>query len=265
MQQRLPMNLIKKILVLVFLLTGLTVVAQQIPDPPQPPKLVNDFTNTLTPDQEQALERKLVAFDDSTSTQIAVVIVATTGGKEVDEYNLELFRKWGVGGKAHNNGVVLLIAKDDHKLNITTGYGAEGALPDITCRHIIDQEIVPRFRGGDFYHGIDAGTDAIIQALKGEYKAPEGYNQRNAAKSGWKILFVIFIIILLLIISGRKGGGGSFMSRRGFTAWTIANLLNNSGGGWSGGGGGGGWSGGGGGFGGFGGGSSGGGGASGSW
>jgi uncharacterized protein len=221
--------------------------------------LVHDFTGTLTPDQKEALESKLVAFDESTSTQIAVVIIPSLNGNEVADFNVKLFRAWGVGNKKTNNGVVLLIAKDDHKLNITTGYGVEGPLPDITCKEIIDEIIVPQFKGGDYYQGINSGTDAIMQAVKGEYTAPPGYHSKQAP-SGKFIFIIIFIVILLIISSGGGRGGGSFMSRRGFAAWTIGNMLGGggSGGGWSGGGGGGG-------FGGFGGGSSGGGGASGSW
>lgn len=228
--------------------------------PPEPQKLVNDFTNTLTHDQVEALERKLVAFDDSTSTQIAVIIIPTINGNDIADYNVKLFREWGVGGKERNNGVLLLVAKDDRKLNITTGYGVEGALPDITSKHIIDEEIVPIFKRGNYYGGIDQGTDAIMQAVKGEYTAPENY--RSKGKNGVSIGRIIFIILIIIFILARGGGkgGGSFMSRRGFTAWTIGNLLSNTGGGSS-------WGGGGssGGFGGFGGGSSGGGGASGSW
>lgn len=253
------MNFFRKIICFLLLLTGISAVAQKIPPRPDPPKLVNDFTNTLTSDQKEALERKLYTFDDSTSSQIAVVIIQTLDGSDIADYNVELLRSWGVGNKEHNNGVVLLIAKDDHKLNITTGYGLEGALPDLTCKQIIDDIIVPRFKGNDFYGGIDEGTDAIMQAVKGEYKAPANYRSKVKGVSIGRIIFIIFLIILFLSVGG-KGGGGSFMSRRGFTAWTIGNILSNSGGGS-------GWGGGGssGGFGGFGGGSSGGGGASGSW
>lgn len=228
----------------------------------KPTQLVNDFTGTLTDDQRQALENKLVAFDDSTSTQIAVVIIPTLNGRDVADYNIELGRAWGVGGKANNNGVVLLIAKGDRKLNIATGYGVEGALPDITAKQIIDDIIVPNFKGDDYYRGIEEGTDAIIQAVKGEYKAPENYGKKIGGRIGGIIFMIIMIIVIIAISSGR-GGGGSFMSRRGFAAWTLANMLGGGGrgGGWSGGGGGSS----GGGFGGFGGGSFGGGGASGSW
>ncbi len=231
----------------------------------KPTRLVNDYTNTLTADQQQVLENKLVAFDDSTTTQITVVIIPSLNGNDISDYNVKLGRAWGVGGKEFSNGVVLLIAKDDHKLNIATGYGVEGALPDIIAKHIIDDQIVPNFKGDDYYRGIEEGTDAIMQAVKGEYTAPEGYNSNKSGGGGvGRIIFIIIIIVIFLAISGGKGGGGSFMSRRGFAAWTIANMLSGGGGrggGWSGGGGGSS----GGGFGGFGGGSFGGGGASGSW
>jgi uncharacterized protein len=228
----------------------------------KPTRLVNDYTATLTSDQQQALENKLVAFDDSTSTQIAVVIVPTLNGDDISDYNVKLGRAWGVGGKEFSNGIVLLIAKGDRKLNIATGYGVEGALPDITTKHIIDDVIVPNFKGNDYYRGIEEGTDAIIQAVKGEYKAPEGYNSRKGKSGIGRTIFIIIMIIIFLAISSGKGGGGSFMSRRGFAAWTIGNMLGGGGrgGGWSGGGGSSG-----GGFGGVGGGSFGGGGASGSW
>ena len=134
-------------------------------------------------------------------------------------------------------------------------------MPDVTAKQIIDQIIVPNFKGDDYYRGIEEGTDAIMQAVKGEYTAPENYGKRSGGAGN--IIFIIILIIIILLISSGKGGGGSFMSRRGFAAWTLANMLGGGGrgGGWSGGGG----SSGGGGFGGFGGGSFGGGGASGSW
>ena len=129
----------------ILLLLG-TVSPAHIPKAPNPPRLVNDYTRTLTPDQQQALENKLVAFDDSTTTQIAVVIISDLGGYDVSDYALKLGREWGVGVRNSSNGVVLLISTGDRKVNISTGYGAEGALPDITCKHIIDDVIRPNFR-----------------------------------------------------------------------------------------------------------------------
>ncbi len=229
--------------------------------------LVNDFANILTPDQKQALENKLVALDDSTSTQISVVIVPTIGSYNISDYNVELGRAWGVGGKQNNNGVVLLIAKEDRKLDITVGYGLEGALPDVTSKSIIDDIIVPNFKGNDYYRGIDEGTDAIIAAVKGEYNTPRAKSGNGGIPIG-KIIFIIIIILFLLLSSGGGNNkGGSFMSRRGAMPFILGNLLGSGGrgGGGFGGGGGGFGGGGGGGFGGFGGGSFGGGGSSGSW
>ena len=233
--------------------------AQEIPQKPNPSRLVNDFTNTLTQDQQSALETKLLAFYDSTSTEIAVVIVQSTDGAEISDYALRIGRAWGVGGKENNNGVVLLIAKSDRKMNISTGYGLEGALPDVTAKHIIDDVIKPNFRGNDFYRGIHEGTDAIIKSVQGEYKIPV----KKKPKASPFTLFVIIIgtIILLSVFSGRGGGGGTIGGgnrgyRRGFGPMFFP-----MGGGFGGSGSGSG----GGGFGGFGGGSFGGGGSSGGW
>src|SRR5215210_546087 len=122
----------KRILFGFFLLFASTVFTQKIPPKPNPPRLVNDFANVLTPDQEQSLENKLVAYDDSTSTQIVVVTVPTTGDYDIQEYALAILRGWQVGNKKTNNGIVLLAAIQDHKVRIETGYGMEGAIPDIT-------------------------------------------------------------------------------------------------------------------------------------
>jgi len=215
---------------LLFLaLLGSAQIEKVIPPAPNPPRLVVDLTNTLSPDQLQALEAKLVAYDDSTSNQIAVVLIPTTGDFEISEVAYQLGRKWGVGNKENNNGVVLLVAKNDRKVFIAPGYGLEGAIPDAIAKRIVENEIVPNFREQDFYRGIDFGVDVIF-------------------------------------FKSRKGGGGSFMSGRGYRNWNGPSTMwfppTHIGGGSRGGGFGGG---GGGGFGGFGGGSFGGGGAGGSW
>ena len=258
------MNHYKKIFSLLFLLLfSVAAICQILPKKPEPAAFVNDYTNTLTEDQKHSLSNKLVAFADSTSTEIVVVIIPSLDGYDVAEYNVALGRAWGVGGKEFSNGVILLIAKNDRKLNIATGYGVEGALPDITAKHIIEDVIKPNFKGDDYYRGIDQGTDAIIKAVKGEYHTPR---QSRSKGSGSGKFIIIIIIIIFLLLSGRGGGGkGGFMSRRGYRdiigPMILGNLL--GGGGRSSGGGG--WGGGSSGGGSFGGGSFGGGGASGSW
>lgn len=233
--------------------------------PPSPAKLVNDYAHILTADQQQTLERKLFQFDDTTTNQVTVVIVPNLAGKDVADVAIDLGRKWGVGNKKSNNGVILLISVEDRKLNISPGYGLEKALPDVVCQQIIDNVIVPDFKGNDYYAGINQGTDAIIQATKGEFKAPENYNKRGKSSGYGGILFFIIIIIVFVVISagGRGGGGGSLMSNGG--AFLLGSLLGGGGRGGGFGGGDSGGSSGGGGFGGFGGGSFGGGGSSGSW
>ncbi|UAY52707.1 TPM domain-containing protein [Ferruginibacter albus] len=249
--------------IFILLLIGIGVFAQSgfnpndlLKGPPSQQKLVNDYSNVLTADQKQSLENKLDAFDDSTSTQVAVVIIPSLGDYDVSDYGVKLLRAWGIGNKEHNNGVLLLINTEqgNHRINITTGYGVEGALPDITCKQIIDEIITPNFKGGDYYEGLEEGTDAILKATKGEYQAPENYRKEKGSPFGF---IIIIIIILVLIGIGSNGGGG------GFLPFIIGNMIGSSGRGWDSGGSSG-WSGGGG-FGGFGGGSSGGGGASGSW
>jgi uncharacterized protein len=124
----------KKLLLPILLFLASVAIGQiekVIPPQPVPPRLVVDLTGTLAPDQRDALEAKLVAYDDTTSNQIAVVIIPTTGDYDISEVAYMLGRKWGVGNKEFNNGIVFLVAKNDRKVFIATGYGLEGAIPDI--------------------------------------------------------------------------------------------------------------------------------------
>jgi len=261
----------KQLLVFTLLLIAHLSWSQNIPAKPNPPRLVNDYAHVMSAEDADRLEKKLVAYDESTSIQVVVVTVESTGDYVVEDYARKILRDWGVGNKKTNNGIVLLVAIRDHKIRIETGYGMEGSIPDITASHIIQDNIVPNFRNDNYYKGLDDATDAIFKAAAGEYKAPADYHKRGSKGGGSIAGAVIIFLIILFILSriGGGGGGGGMMSRRGFSPWIGAAILDNltrGGGGWSGGGGGGGgWSGGGGGFGGFGGGSGGGGGASGSW
>ncbi len=259
----------KNLFAFIFLLISFCVQAQidkVIPARPNPPKLVNDFAEKLTPEQEHALEIKLVAYNDSTSSQVTIVTIGSLNGYDIAEYALALGRKWGVGGKQYNNGIIVLVSLEDRQARIEVGPGLEGAIPDITAKSIIDNAIVPNFRNENYYRGLDQATDLIIKAAAGEYKAPQGYGKKSGKGIGaGAIIFILALIFLFIGRGGGKGKGG-MMSRRGYSdvgaAWIIGSLLGGSGrggGGFSGGGGGGG------GFGGFGGGSFGGGGASGSW
>ena len=271
----------KKLALVISLLFSICAFAQidsVAPRRPNPPRLVNDFADALTPDQAEALERKLVAYDDSTSNQIAIVLLRTITDSKGVEYPIEdvglkILRDWGVGNKKNNNGIVILAAMQEHKIRIEVGYGLEGAIPDMIAKSIIENDLRPNFKDQNYYRGLDNAINSIIKAAAGEYTAPEGYSDRGAQRGPGigKIIFgIIIFIIIMSMFGGRGGGGGGYMSRRG-SGWLgpfiLGNMLGRSGGfgggGWSGGGGG--FGGGGGGFGGFGGGGGGGGGASGGW
>ncbi len=260
---------------LLYLLLSFSVIAQAqiekiVPAAPNPPRLVNDFTGSfLSPDEVQALERKLVAYDDSTSNQIAIVVVDNLGGYSRDDYAMALGRKWGVGGqKQFSNGVVILIntgTKGDQRgVFIATGYGLEGAVTDLVADQIVQNALLPGFRSGNNYQALDRATSDIINAAAGRYKAPDDYRDSGGGGGlGGLILAAVVFFIIIIIISKRGGGGGGYVSRRGYRDdWggpvIIPGGWGSSGGGWSGGSSGGG-------FGGFGGGSFGGGGAGGSW
>lgn len=242
--------------------------------PPAPNRLVSDYTNTLTPQEVQHLEQKLVAFDDSTSTQIAVVIMQSVGGYDIADYGVRLAQQWGIGSAENDNGILLLVAIGDRRVTIQTGYGVEGAVPDVVARRIIQNEITPAFRQEAYFQGIDRATDALISYTKGEYNTPRRINKDD--HSGIPIIIVLMIIVVVVALISRSGGGGGkggeMMGSRGVSDvfwWSVLSGMSQSGrrgggGGFGGGGfGGGGF--GGGGFGGFGGGGFGGGGASGSW
>ena len=244
-----------------------------IPARPSPPRLVNDYTGTLAPGERDALERKLSAYDDSTSTQIAVVLVPTTDGVAPVDYATEILRAWGVGQAGRDNGVVLLVALQDRELFITTGFGAEGALTDARSGRIVRDILVPSFRQGQFFAGIDRATDAMMAALDGEFDAMPSAQPGGGDGLAEAMFLVLVIFLILFVLASRQKGGPSPPSsgggrRRSRSPGVI--VVPGFGGGFGGGSGfgGGGFGGGGfggGGFGGFGGGFGGGGGAGGSW
>jgi uncharacterized protein len=264
----------KKFLPILFLFFSFCATAQvekAIPSkPPASAGLVHDYTKArlITQQQEDFLEQKLQRYNDSTSNQIAIVILEGLKGYEANEFATAIGETWGVGGQANfDNGIVILITTgaDGEKrvAYIATGRGMEGVIPDITAKHIVDNEIISNFKKGEFFRGFDEATDAIIKAAAGEYKAPKGYGSK-AKKIGGVIKTIVIIIIILIVLSSRGNrGGGGMVSRRGYRdTWGPIFWGTGAGSGWGGGGSSGG---GGGGFGGFGGGSFGGGGAGGNW
>ncbi len=258
------------LLALLWLLPAAWATAQSLPPRPSPPRLVNDLAHLMQPAEADALEQKLVAYNDSTSSQIAVVTVPSLDGDEIANYAQKLYENWGIGRKGKNNGILVLVAAQEHTARIQTGYGLEGAVPDAIAKRIISNTLVPAFRQNQFYAGLDRATDQLISLAKGEYKADPADARRGRSRdsSGSGMPFWVIIIVMVVIFAMlRNRGGGGGRGNRGFGGGFIPPIIF-GGGGFGGGGGGfgGGFGGGGGGgFGGFGGGSSGGGGASGSW
>ncbi len=253
---------------LAYFTSPVKILADDFPD--RASTLVSDYSGVLNENQRASLENKLVSFNDSTSTQIAVVIMRSTGGYEIADYSVQLFNKWKIGQSSKNNGVLILVAVDDRKVWITTGYGIEGVLPDALCKRIVDRDIVPAFRRGDYYTGLNDGTNSIMSIVKGEFTADQYMNTRK--KKPVLFPFFMFLFIIFIIILSQFGRTRRYARKNNlafWAAWALLNAASNrSRGSWGNFSGGSGWGGGGfggGGFGGFGGGGSGGGGAGGSW
>lgn len=232
------------------------------PQPMDPPRLVNDFANVMSPSELSALENKVLNYNNTSSIEISVVTVQSMHGYEVADYTIKLANKWKIGKKEKNNGVLVLASIDERKMFIASGYGMEGVLTDAQSGMIYRNEMTPYFRQGKYYEGFDKAVDAIVAVSKGEYTADATDAREEGGSGGFLLIMVIVIIILLFARKGGKGGGnGTYMSRRGSDI-VIGSILGDM---MRGGSSGGGFGGGGGGFGGFGGGSFGGGGAGGSW
>lgn len=244
---------------LAFIVSFKTILAQEFPPQSNPPKFVNDFAGLISSDQAQELENKLVAFNDTASSQIAIVTITDLGVYEISDYAFKLAEKWGIGQKGKNNGILILVAKTQRKTFIATGYGVEEYLPDAICKRIIELTIIPSFKQGNFYQGLSDGTDEIINRLSGKFDT-KGDKKAKKAKGLSPIVIIIIIFIVLLILMRNSGGGGRGGRTFGNSGIFFMPPIGRSGG--FGGFGGGGSSGG---FGGFGGGSFGGGGAGGNW
>ncbi len=255
-----------------FFLLSFPLKAKEVP--PRSSTIVTDYANILSPAERNALERKLVAYNDSTSTQIAVAIERSLEGDDPFEYSIRLAEAWGIGQEGRDNGVLVYVAMAERQIRIQTGYGAEGFLPDVYAVRIVRDVIAPAFREGQYYQGLNRATDIIMQLGSGEYV--NDLDQGSGIPPELVIFLIILIIIIITVVNNRHnddddGGyyrGGKYdydqrpfpRSRRSRTGgWIVIP----GGGGGFGGFGGGGF--GGGGFGGFGGGGFGGGGAGGSW
>ena len=243
--------------ILAILLFGISFscISRDLPKRPEPAVLVNDFAGVLSAKDKALLESKLVAFDDSTSSQLCIVILKTLDGEPASSYAPELFNFWKIGQEGRNNGILILVSMDSHEAFINTGYGMEEFVPDIMAGRIVREDLLPFFKKEQYYEGLDKASTDLMQMLKGTFK---GFEKKNQKQKIPRMAILVLIILAVILISKSKGGGGGNYARTfggvGFGGFGGGGFGNGSGGGFGGGG-----------FGGFGGGSSGGGGAGGSW
>ncbi len=253
---------------LLFLFVQFAWAQFEIPPKPEKQTSVYDYVNLLNAIEKSQLEQKLIRYADSTSTQIVTVIISSTEGENINYLGAQWGQKWGIGQADEDNGILILLARDDRRIAINTGYGVEEFLTDLMSKRIIEQVIIPEFKQGDYYGGLDAGADAIFQVLNGEFKEDRTFSNNEGFPFRSLLPFIIFIVIMIILANRRnRGGKGNNRGGRGGSGldiWDIIILSNMGRGGYRGGSSGGGF--GSGGFGGgFGGGGFGGGGASGGW
>jgi len=206
--------------------------------PPRPAQWFNDYAQVVSPATAVQLNQTLQDFERETSSQIVVAIFQKMeSASSIEDYTVRVAQAWKVGQKNKNNGAVLFVFVQDRKMFIQVGYGLEGALPDATCKRIIEDEIKPHFRNNDFDGGLNAGVGAILKATKGEYKA--GGDTSGGHVGVWPVfvIFGLFIFVpIFLSWKVRQAGGRWHGVTLGSSGWSSGWISGS--GGWSGGGGG---------------------------
>ncbi len=205
--------------------------AQDVVPVPQLVSPVTDLTRTLSPDQVAALEAKLRAFEQEKGSQVAVLIVPTTQPEAIEQYAMRVAEAWKLGRKGVDDGAILVVALNDRKLRIEVGYGLEGALPDAIANRIIDEDVTPQFRRGDYYGGIATGVDRILRVIDGE---PLPEPELNSPSQGVPGLFTLlpFLFIFAFVggsifrrMFGRVGGAFATGGLVGFLTWLLVGIL----------------------------------------
>lgn len=199
----------RSFLIVVVLLSFIgNLAAQTIPEKPKILYPVYDQANLLNQQEKDRLNQKLIKFADSTSTEIEVIILRTTGGEDVNFLAARYGEKWGIGKKGVDNGVVFLIATEDHTMSIQQGRAVEQYLTASVAGQILDYLVTPAFKNGEWYKGIDQGTNAIMEAVEGKFKP---IVKKKQPEGGVNIGTILFIIVLLIIFIGAIKGGGDGM------------------------------------------------------
>ena len=187
----------------------------EIPTKPSKQTAVYDYADVLGAIEEQALTEKLIRYAAATSTQIVLVSIASTEGEDIQFLGANWLSKWGIGQAGKDNGILILLARDDRRIGINTGYGVEDRLTDALSKRIIETIIIPEFKSGNYYSGLTAGTDAIFEVLTGAFTEERELRGSQKETFGGLVFFIILVVILIIVF-GRKGGrGGSSGGMRG--------------------------------------------------
>ncbi len=190
----------------------ISTAASAVPSRPEPARLVNDMAGLFTQAQTAALENVLVAFDDTTSNQIAVVTVMDLEGYAAAEYATRIGLDWGVGSSEFNNGIVILVKpKTDTygEVFIAVGYGLEGAVPDAYAKRIINDEMIPHFMEEDYFGGVAAACDVLMKLSSGEISTVREYEDDGETAAVISLIIILILVVAVVSIANRNGGGGS--------------------------------------------------------
>ncbi|MFV0540895.1 MAG: TPM domain-containing protein [Aestuariibaculum sp.] len=212
----------------VFFCFGLSFAQYNIPNIPRKQTSVYDYANLLSASEKQTLENKLIRYSDTTSTQIVVAIITSTNGENIGLLTPRWGQKWGIGQSKEDNGIFILLAKNDRKIWISPGYGIEDRLTAGIVGEITRNIIIPEFKKGDYYQGLNKGSDAIFNVLTGAYKGTR-QEYPSFPLEAFIVLFVIFIIIFISISkkNRRNGDGGHGGTKQGgFDIWDTIILSN---------------------------------------
>ncbi len=191
---------------------------------------VTDLTGTLNQKQQSALEQKLAQFEAQKGAQIGILVLSSTKPEEIEQFAVRVQEVWQLGRAGVDDGVLLVVAKDDRAVRIEVGYGLEGVLPDAIAKRIIEDDIIPWFRNGDFYAGIDAGLTRVIGVIEGEPLPPPRRKTVSQARTGLDWLFPAFVLLLigrrlLTAVFGRFGGASLSGAILGMIAWIVVGSL----------------------------------------
>ena len=221
---------------LLALCAGLGAARAEVPVPPLHAR-VTDLTGTLSAQQKGELEATLAAYETRRGSQMAVLLVPTTKPEDIEQYSIRVAEAWKVGRKGADDGVILIVAKDDRRLRIEVGYGLEGAIPDALAKRVIDERIVPRFREGDLYGGVRDGVEQLIRLAEGEKlpppqaRPPQALGLRGfvASNPAYFMMFAIFFLpvagAILRAMLGRFAGALAVGAILGGAGWVFFGLV----------------------------------------